>query len=69
VIVKVQVSLASSDGVTRCLIYNKDRSFAYEGGLNEDMVKTMAGRPKAYFKATLGSEGLEIWEEMPEQDW
>lgn len=68
-IVKVQVSQFSSDGVTRCLIYNADRSFTYEGGLNQDMVDVMAGRPKAYFEAIMGSGGLEIGDEVTEQDW
>lgn len=68
-IVKVQVSLASSDGVTRVLIYNQSRSFKYEGGVNQDMVDTMAGRPKAFFEASMGPEGLEIGDEVPDPGW
>jgi hypothetical protein len=68
-IVKVQVSLASSDGVTRVLIYNQSRSFTYEGGVNQDMVETMAGRAKAYFEADMGPGGLEIGDEVEGQDW
>jgi hypothetical protein len=69
VIVKVQVSLASSDGVTRVLIYNQNCTFEYEGGINEDMVETMAGRAKAYFEASMGPDGLEIGEELEDQSW
>ena len=68
-IVKVQVSLHSSDGVTRVLIYNQDRSFSYEGGINQDMVDTMGLRPKAFFEASMGPEGLEIGEEVPDPGW
>lgn len=68
-IVKVQVSLASSDGVTRVLIYNEDKTFSYEGGVNPDMVEAMNGRPKAYFLASMGPGGLEIGDEVDEQPW
>ncbi len=68
-IIKVQMALMSSDGVQRVLIYNHDKSFLYEGGVNEDMVTLMAGRPNAYFEADLGSEGLEIGDEVEEQPW
>lgn len=68
-IVKVQMSKFSSDGVKRCLIYTKDRAFKYEGGMNDDMVQTMAGRDKAFFEASMGPEGLEIADELPDQGW
>jgi hypothetical protein len=68
-IVKVQMSQFTSDGVSRVLIYNESKSFTYEGGVNEDMVETMAGRPKAYFEAEMGPEGLEIGAEVEAPDW
>ena len=68
-IVKVQVSLASSDNVTRVLIYNQSRTFEYVGGLNQDMVDVMAGRPKAFFEASMGGDGLSIGAEVPDPGW
>jgi hypothetical protein len=68
-IVKVQVSIVTTFPTPRVLVYNKDRSFTYEGGINADMIKVLAGRPKAYFKAKMTPEGLEIDEEVPAQDW
>jgi len=68
-IVKVQMSLFSSDGTPRCLIYNETRSFQYEGGVNEDMVETMDGRAKAFFEADMGPKGLEIGNEVTDPGW
>ena len=68
-IVKVQMSQFSSDGVPRVLIYNESKSFTYEGGVNVDMVETMAGRSKAYFEAEMGPEGLEIGDEVEDPGW
>lgn len=69
VIVKVQQSIVSSQPKPTVLIYNRDRSFQYEGGLNQDMIDTLAGRPKAYFEAHLERTGLVIGEEVEEQPW
>jgi excinuclease UvrABC ATPase subunit len=41
VIVKLQMSLATSDDGRRVLVYNEDRSFTYEGGCNQDMIDSM----------------------------
>lgn len=69
-IVKVQVSLSTSDGVARCLVYNKDRSVTFEDNLSEDVAEVMDGRPKGYFRATIGPTGLlEIGDEVEEQSW
>lgn len=68
-IVKVQRALMSTDGVDRVLIYNQDRSFVYEGGINEDLADILGDQPKAYYEATLGPNGLEIGEEVKAQPW
>lgn len=68
-ILKVQVSLASSDGVTRVLVYNKDRSFTYQGGVNQDMVDTMAGREKAFFEGGIVDGVLEMGDEVEDPGW
>ena len=68
-IVKVQRALLSTDGVDRVLIYNHDRSFVYEGGVNEDLKDVLAGRPKAYYEAVMTADGLEIGDEVEAQPW
>lgn len=68
-IVKVQTSLVSSDGVPRVLIYDRSRSFTYEGGINADVVAAMAGRKKAFFVAALTDDGLSIGTEVSDPGW
>lgn len=72
-IVKVQVSLHSSDGQARCLIYNESRSWTYEGVCGEDIVEMMKDRPKAYFHIELSEKedfaGFEIGDEVEGLDW
>lgn len=68
-IVKVQASINTTASTQRVLVYNEDRSFLYEGGINEDMLETMKGRLKAYFEAEVTKTGLEIGDEVPPQDW
>lgn len=70
-IVKVQASLMTTGPVQRVLVYNEDRTFTYEGGVNDEVFASMKlyGRPKAYFEAKMTPAGLEIGEEVPAQDW
>lgn len=71
-IVKVQLSLASSDGVRRVLVYNESRTFRYEGAAEPDLVAKMAGRDKLYCRATPRADGvldLHPDDETPGQDW
>ena len=74
-IVKVQLSLASSDGVQRALVYNRKRDHQGEFPAPPDLVKKMNGRPKAFFAAAFrknkGGDGytILIGDEAPWQDW
>lgn len=56
-IVKVQVSLVSTSGAQRVLIYNSDRSVEWEGALSPEVERLMDGRPKAFFHAHVGWDG------------
>jgi hypothetical protein len=69
-VVKVQLALHTSDGAAgaRCLITNEERTILYETEA-EDVVRAMAGRAKAYFRATLKDTFLTLGEEVPEPDW
>ena len=73
-IVKVQLSLASSDGSRTMLAYNEDRSLQFESEAHAETAQRMGDRVKAFFWADLvgkikGQAKLVINEEAPEQDW
>jgi len=68
-IVKIQTSLDSSDGVQRALIYNKDKSVQYEMEVDDNIKSIMKGRLKPYFRAELVGTRISLGEEMPEQSW
>lgn len=76
IIVKVQLSLNSSDGVQHVLIYNKDKSIYYEDIADEAMIEAMAGKPKRYFNAELvddrnspGSKRINLDSYAEDQVW
>jgi hypothetical protein len=71
-IVKVQMSMGSSDGASRVLVYNEDRTFLYQGGassLGAALEKKMNERAKAYFEAHWDGRVPLIAEEVESQDW
>lgn len=71
-IVKVQASLASSDGTSHCLIYDKSRDVMYETSDPEETKPILAllkGRPKAYFNAEIVNTRIQIHEEEQYQNW
>ena len=68
-IIKMQVSQASSRPGRMVLVYNQDRSIFYEEPLTDEIAALMYGRPKAYFHADLDGTGLEIGDEAGAQPW
>jgi hypothetical protein len=71
-LVKVQLSLASSDGVRRVLIYNRDRSVRVEGEIGDELVAKLGGRNKVFCNASIDTHGvidLDLSELLPEQGW
>jgi hypothetical protein len=68
-IIKMQVSQASSRPGRMVLVYNQDRSIFYEEPLTDEIAALMYGRPKAYFHADLDGTGLEIGDEVLAQPW
>ena len=69
-IVKVQVSLATTLDNQRVLMYNEDRSAQYECDVDQTIVDLMNGRLKAFFHAELLPDGeLTIHKDAPWQDW
>lgn len=69
-VVKIQLALHTSDGAAggRCLVTNKERTLFYETEA-EDIVRAMAGRERAYFRATLKDTFLTLGNEVPAEDW
>ena len=72
-IVKVQVSLFTSEEKPQVLIYNKDRSVMGEFPLTPDIEEAMGGDHKKFFYALvpLGKKEvqIELLEEAPWQVW
>ena len=58
----------SWDNSTRILA-SDGRRWIYEGGINKDLDDFIAGRVITYFKIELGSSGIEVGDEVTEQDW
>lgn len=56
-IVKVQLSLATSFMKQQVLIYNKDRSVSYQADATEDIKAVMGDARKAFFHAAVGKDG------------
>lgn len=71
-IVKVQVSLFTSDDIPTVLVYNEDRSHRYEGPIIKGLMKKMNGYPKKFFWANVNlsrPDLIDILEEAPWQKW
>jgi hypothetical protein len=75
-IVKIQVSQYTNTKEKQILIYNKDKTFIYQGDIDEGIEQALKGRVKAYFYARIISAdssitipSLEILREAPTQEW
>jgi hypothetical protein len=68
-IVKVQLSMFTTEHVQQALVYNEDRSVLFEGPAAKDVLSLMGEKLKAYFHADLKNGVLQINEEAPEQEW
>lgn len=69
-IVKVQISLFSSDNTANVLVYNKDQSVVFEGEVSKEVVKAMKGETKAFFYFTAMKGGyIRLFGKAPWQGW
>lgn len=69
-IVKVQLSLATTASGPQVLIYDKDRKIQREGPADTETLRKMRGRPKAFFLAAMEPDGsLELGIEVPDPGW
>ena len=65
----VKLTVLSKPGEPiRCRIAD-GKGWAYEGGLNADMIDELKGRTLVYYEATLGPNGIEIGDEVQGQTW
>lgn len=71
VVVKVQMSLFTSDGRPRALIYDQNRTHVWEGRPDKWLVKKMGLNTKAYFNAVWNRKGCHwtIGSQAEEQAW
>jgi len=69
-IVKVQLSITSSDGIQKVLIYDKSKSIMYQEDANQDIIGKMDGEVKKFFNARINKKGiLELINPTDFQDW
>jgi hypothetical protein len=70
-IVKVQVSLGTTEDEQQVLIYNRKRSFETQLPITAcpGLLDVMGDAPKAYFKAEIVDGKVHLNERVKEQNW
>lgn len=69
-IVKVQLSLFSTEGTARqVLMYNRTRSVWFQGVASPDILKAMAEEDKAFFNAKLIDTKIQLYQRVSDQGW
>lgn len=69
-IVKVQVSMFSSQGAGRyMLVYNENHTVYYESVATQEVLDLMAGDVKAYCYYRMDGDDIELMKKAPNQPW
>lgn len=68
-IVKVQLSLMTSEAEQQMLVYNKDRTIWWEGPATAIVRLAMQGDAKAFFEAELVGTEVQIGERVKDPGW
>jgi hypothetical protein len=68
-VVKVQVSLFTTEAKRQVLIYDESREHRFEGDASEDVLKLMGRDPKAFFNATLKGTTFVLGKRTSWRDW
>ena len=68
-VVKVQVSIATTEPVRQACIYNQDHSIEWMGNCSRATLRFMAGKLKRYAFAHLKGTQIVLDGYAPEQDW
>lgn len=68
-IVKVQLSLATSANVQQVLVYSEDRKISWEGDASREIIRRMKGEPKAFFYAHIKNKVILLDDLAKWQEW
>lgn len=70
-IVKVQISLFTTEEAPQVLVYSEDRhTIFYKGNTSPELEAAMGGKLRAFFEAHINSEGkLLLDKKLEEQGW
>ena len=68
-IVKVQLSLTTSEECQQVCIYNEDESVFWMGDASKELIKEMKGEFKQFRYAEIIDSKIDIQEEAPWQEW
>lgn len=68
-VVKVQLSLASSDGKRHLLIYNKDRTLYVERLATQEDINMVKGKSKSFWVANYTDEVLHLLKPARWEEW
>lgn len=69
-VVKVQLSLHTSETKQQVLVYNEDKSVYWQDVAGESILGAMSGKAKAFFKATRNQQGvIELHQEVSDPGW
>lgn len=69
-VVKVQISQHSFTAGRQILVYNEDKSILWQDDAGKEIVRTLRGRPKAFFNATRDDDGvIHLNEEVGDPGW
>lgn len=68
-IVKVQLSIITSEKNRRVLIYNEDRTIEYETDASKEIVDLMRGDLKAFFHASMVETEISLNQRAEWQEW
>jgi hypothetical protein len=68
-IVKVQLSLGSTEPNRQMLLYNEDHSVIWQADAPKNIIEAMDGKPKAFFNATLKGTIIHLGTKAQRQDW
>jgi hypothetical protein len=69
-IIKLQVSIYTTESKSQVLIYNKDRSIFYQEDITPEIEDLMDGDKKAYFEAHIDETNkLVLDKQIDEQNW
>lgn len=69
IVVKVQVSLATSDETRRMLIYDQFRKICFEGPINSVVSEMMGDSPKKFFRAKVTANEIQLLKPVTWREW